>query len=557
LKSGSLLVNLAFLFLITITLGYFIFQATGLPSVVIVRGKSMEPTLIEGDIVFVVQKNPEKITIGDVVVFDFRGTSIVHRVVEKSFIEDTVGFTTKGDANPTTDQELGVPPLKPENVKGVLFSQKGSPLIMPRVGIVYVLGNEAVSYWTSGRISLLFPTIIMGLGVMIFLRGNKTKELNGFPFSRSKITKKTFATMILLTFIVIQIAFIPLVPSRIHSYNMRIGVETQPQSDADFNLGSIEPGKTKNITITLYAQSAIQIPSNGFAYIEGNASQLLSLPHPNIQITPDKKMTTIELAAYAPSNALKDNYTGKLIVYDRPELSIVPFEATDSILPNNMPKILIFDFIANLIVATFLISLQLSFLLVSNRLADTMIWNYNNFDWVGWKISSIGSKIKGTCNSSASRLRRKLKWKNLRETFRDITAESTYLPLHLIPIMVAFCLTSFFGNMLLGIVLCSIISPLYMVFIKKWVWKSDITMVSLMATIIASAFYMASWALINGFTQVIWSAFSLFPPFLFLSLTCLLITVPVSYLTSFIGLKWVARNPGKSLDTLGDFDVVP
>ena len=548
---------MVFLFLITITVGYFIFQATGLPSVVIVRGKSMEPTLIEGDIVFVVQKNPEKISIGDVVVFDFRGTSIVHRVVEKSFIEDTVGFTTKGDANPTSDQELGVPPLKPENVKGVLFSQKGSPLIIPRVGLVYVLGNEAVSYWTSGRISLLFPTIILGLGVMVFLRGKKTKELNGFPFSRSKITKKTFATMILLTFVVIQISFIPLVPSRIHSYNMRIGVETQPQSDADFNLGSLELGKTKNITITLYAQSAIQIPSNGFAYIEGNASQLLNLPDPNIQITPDKKMTTIELTAYAPSNALKDDYTGKLIVYDRPELSVVPFKASDSILPNNLPKILILDFIANLIVATFLIFLQLSFLLVSNRLADTMIWNYNNLDWIGWKISSIGSKIKGTCNGSASRLRRKLKWKNLRETLRDITAESTYLPLHLIPILLAFCLTSFFGNMLLGIVLCSIISPLYMVFVKKWVWKSDITMVSLMSTMIASAFYMASWALINGFTQVIWSVFSLFPPFLYLSLICLLITVPVSYLTSFIGLKWVARTPGKSLDTIGDFDVVP
>jgi signal peptidase I len=557
LKSGSLIVNLSFLFLITITLGYFIFQATGLPSVVIVRGKSMEPNLIEGDIVFVVQKNPEKISIGDVVVFDFRGTSIVHRVVEKSFIEDSVGFTTKGDNNPTSDQELGVPTLRPENVKGVLFSQKGSPLIIPRVGLVYVLGNDAVSYWTSGRISLLFPTLMLGLGLMIFLRGKKTKELNGFPFSRSKITRRTFATMILLTFIVIQIAFIPMVPSRIHSYNMRIGVDSQPPSDADFNLGSIESGKTKNITITLYAQSAIQIPSNGFAYIEGNASQLLNLPDPNIQITPGKKMTTIELAAYAPSNAPKDDYTGKLIVYDRPELSLVPFKASDSISPNNLPKILMLDFIANLIVATLLIFLQLSFLLVSNRLADTMIWNYNNLDWIGWKISTIGSKISGTCVGGASRLRRKLKLKNLRETLRESTAESTYLPLHLIPILLIFCLTSFFGNMLLGIVLCSIISPLYMVFVKKWVWKSDITMVSLMATIIASAFYMASWGLINGFTQVIWSAFSLFPPFVYLSLICLLIAVPVSYLTSFAGLKWVARNPGKSLDTIGDFDVVP
>src|SRR3989337_2910574 len=99
MKSGPLLVNLAFLFLVSVTLGYFIFQATGLPSVVIVRGKSMEPSLIEGDIVFVVQKNPEKILVGDVVVFDFRGTSIVHRVVETSYVEGTKCFTTKGDAN--------------------------------------------------------------------------------------------------------------------------------------------------------------------------------------------------------------------------------------------------------------------------------------------------------------------------------------------------------------------------------------------------------------------------------------------------------------------------
>jgi signal peptidase I len=304
MKSGPLLINLTFLFLVSITLGYFIFQATGLPSVVIVRGKSMEPDLIEGDIVFVVQKNPEKILVGDVVVFDFRGTSIVHRVAGTSYTEGIKVFTTKGDANPTTDQERGVPPLEPENVKGVLFSPSGSPLNIPRVGLVYVAGNEAVSYWTSGRISLILPSVALGLGVIVSLRGKKPKGFNGFPFSRSAITKGTFAAVILLTVIVTQISFAPLVPSRIHSYSMKMGVETQPQCDAVFNLGSLKPGESKNITVTLYAQSAIKVPSNGFAYVEGNVSQILTLPNPDITITSDKPLTTIELAASTPTLAI-------------------------------------------------------------------------------------------------------------------------------------------------------------------------------------------------------------------------------------------------------------
>src|SRR4030067_2182976 len=108
--------------------------------------------------------------------------------------------------------------------------------------------------------------------------------------------------MILLTVVVTQISFTPLVPSRIHTYSLKIGVETQPQCDTDFNLGSLEPGENKNITLTLYAQSAIKVPSNGFAYIEGNVSQILTLPNPDIAITSDKPITAIELAAYTPSD---------------------------------------------------------------------------------------------------------------------------------------------------------------------------------------------------------------------------------------------------------------
>jgi len=317
-------------------------------------------------------------------------------------------------------------------------------------------------------------------------------------------------------------------------------------------------GESKNVTVTLYAQSAIRVPSNGFAYIEGNVSQLLTLPNSDIVITPDKMMNRVELAAYAPSNAQKDTYVGNLVVYERPLLSLVPFnKLTNSIFQNNILNILVLDCLSNLIIAGFLAAFQLAFLWASNMVADTMIWNYCNFDWIGWKFSSLGSKANCALADAASKLREKLKWENFRNTLRDITGDSTYLAKQSIPLVLAFCVPSFFGNMLLGILLCSLIVPLYMVFVKKWVWKSDITLVSFISTIIASAFCIVKWDLVNGTSHTIWSIFSLLAPFLYLSLICLSIAVPVSYLSSFLALKWLARSPGKSLDALGDFDVIP
>jgi signal peptidase len=550
--------NLAYLFLVTVVLGYFIFQIAGLPSVVIIRGKSMEPSLIEGDIVFVVPKTPEKISMGEVVVFDYKGTSLVHRVINTTYIEGVRCFVTKGDANPSTDQEHGVPPLRPRDVKGVLFSLGGSPLTIPRVGLVYIKGNDAVSYWTSGRISLILPSIILGIGVVISLKRKRSDENNGYPFSRSSITKRTLVSMIIFTVVVMQLSFTPLIPFRIHSYSMKIGVETQPHCDADFNLGSLKLGSNKNITVTLYASSAIRVQSNGFAYLEGNLSQLLTIPNETMTISPDKVANRIEMLAYAPLDAEKGVYTGKLVVYDRPMLTILPFyKLTNSLLRDNLLNIFVLDSLSNLVIALFLTVFQLSFLWASNRLADTLIWNYSNFDWIGWKISSIGILAIANLTGAASKLRMKLKWENVKTILDEITNESTHLPLHMIPILLVLCTPSFLGHILAGILLCSILSPLYMIFVKKWVWKPDITLVSLMSAIIASTFYIVEWAIMNDRTQGLWSTFSFLAPLLYMSLICLSATLPVYYLSTFIALKWVARRPGKSLDTIGDWDVVP
>jgi len=98
---------------------YFVLQIsfnTETPIVVVVSG-SMEPQIHEGDLLFVMGREPEDIksgTIvdkdGDIIVFDARGLwfgapqePIVHRVINKYQIGDTWYFDTKGDANSIPD----------------------------------------------------------------------------------------------------------------------------------------------------------------------------------------------------------------------------------------------------------------------------------------------------------------------------------------------------------------------------------------------------------------------------------------------------------------------
>jgi len=118
---------------------YFCLQValnTEAPIVIVVSG-SMEPSIREGDLLFVMGANPEDIKNGtaedkngDVIVFDARGLwtgapeePIVHRVVDKYLVGDTWYFRTKGDANSLPDQE----PVPESRIIGVVIG--GIPYI--------------------------------------------------------------------------------------------------------------------------------------------------------------------------------------------------------------------------------------------------------------------------------------------------------------------------------------------------------------------------------------------------------------------------------------------
>ncbi len=114
---GVVMIFIAFFGSFLLYFGLQVALNTEAPIVIVVSG-SMEPSIREGDLLFVRGVNPKDIINGtaedkngDVIVFDARGLwvgapeePIVHRVVDKYLVGDTLYFRTKGDANSLPDQ---------------------------------------------------------------------------------------------------------------------------------------------------------------------------------------------------------------------------------------------------------------------------------------------------------------------------------------------------------------------------------------------------------------------------------------------------------------------
>jgi signal peptidase len=130
---------------------YFILQIalnTQTPMVVVVSG-SMEPNINKGDLLFLKGENPEKIEVGDVIVYDAQGLwegapedPIVHRVIDIDEEDGDLLFITKGDANEYKDEE----PVPEDHVLGVVVGR------IPYVGWIKIILTDY---------GLIFPVIII------------------------------------------------------------------------------------------------------------------------------------------------------------------------------------------------------------------------------------------------------------------------------------------------------------------------------------------------------------------------------------------------------------
>lgn len=148
-----------------------------------VYSDSMTPTISRGDLFFI---NPfsRSADVGDIIVFNLRGTWTVHRVV--AIVED--GYITQGDNNVGTDQQGGrAPPVSKDKIAGKVITIGGAPLKIPRLG-GYLQGR------ISSRDKMFLAGALIIFGALVFgTSGNKVKHRK-----RKKFFKLKFKTLYIL-----------------------------------------------------------------------------------------------------------------------------------------------------------------------------------------------------------------------------------------------------------------------------------------------------------------------------------------------------------------------
>ncbi|MCS7128026.1 MAG: signal peptidase I [Sulfolobales archaeon] len=144
------LVNIAITALILITVAFLRPMLTFITGseapLAAIDGKSMLPTLREGDLVFSYKPKPSEINVGDVVIYRRGSTLIIHRVIAVLNEGNSTCYLVKGDNNPTVDPALppcknGIPYL---NIEGKVIEVSGYVLKLPYLGYYSLWLNNLV-----------------------------------------------------------------------------------------------------------------------------------------------------------------------------------------------------------------------------------------------------------------------------------------------------------------------------------------------------------------------------------------------------------------------------
>lgn len=109
-----------------------------------VASGSMEKELYVGDVVIVKKCNANDIVNGDIIQYQMKGYTVIHRVIEKKQKNGEYYFTTKGDNNPSEDKES----VKEDQVLGkVIFKVKY--LGYPAIWLNIIQSNEQIEVDTG------------------------------------------------------------------------------------------------------------------------------------------------------------------------------------------------------------------------------------------------------------------------------------------------------------------------------------------------------------------------------------------------------------------------
>ena len=308
----------------------------------LVTAQSMNPTLMEGDVVAWTPTTIDEIEIGDVVVFksyvNWPGEKLViHRVSDIKTASSTGErlLETKGDANSWKDQagpHIPEPYIREDHVMGKAISIGQTPLKIPFVGYLGVWVNdglEALSQPTSSKGSLTYVGVFAPLTISIALfvillfvlpeKAKTIKEKLKFLIFGPKAIK---LRRIIISFLAAYIVFLTIIHCFAYdSTTTSYGIESS-STDSALNFGRIKQG-TESFSKELPVVNMGTLPVKGVIFGRGNVSEHVTR---KTFLLGSGESENIPLKAVASNNSRNGTFYGDIMVYSSPFWTIFPDE---------------------------------------------------------------------------------------------------------------------------------------------------------------------------------------------------------------------------------------
>jgi signal peptidase len=333
--------NIIFLAALLLIMARFlsVWSGTAFP-IDLVTAHSMNPSLMEGDIVAWTPAMIEDIEIGDVIVFKsyIRWPDekiVVHRVIGIK-TDKTTGepmLETKGDANEWTDQagpHIPEPYIREDHLMGKTISIGKQPLKIPFIGYIGIWVNQGLELLAQSTVAkgtltyagVFAPLTISAvlLVILIFVLPEKTKtvkeKLRLYIFGPRPVSlKKT-----LMLFLVLYIVFLLIIHCFAYdSTTASLGVEkNSPKSAISF--GRVKQGTTSP-SIELPIINPSVMPVKGVIFGRGEIGEYVSKK--TFELKPGG-YEGIPLTATVLNGTQNGSYLGDIMIYSSPFWLIFP-----------------------------------------------------------------------------------------------------------------------------------------------------------------------------------------------------------------------------------------
>ena len=485
-KIRSFIGNIIFLAALLLILSRFmsIWTSTAFP-IDLVTSTSMNPTLMEGDIVAWTPTTINDIRVGDVIVFksyiNWPGEKlVVHRVtaIKTDPITGKPMLETKGDANEWTDQagpHIPEPHIREDHLVGKTLSIGQQPLKIPFIGYIAILINSgleqlsqpvaAKGYLTYAGVFAPLTISAVILVVLIFLIPEKAKtakeKLRHYIFGRKPISiKKT-----IILFLTAYTLFLLIIHCFAYdTTTASLGVRTDsPQSGVNF--GRITQGTTSFKKQLPLINPSIT-PVKGIAFGKGEIKEHVIAEVFEIETGESK---TIGIRATASNSTANGTYTGTIMIYSSPFWIIFPDDFMKSLCDWN-PEATVYCL--DLLVAAILTLITISIMLIITFTSEiyTIIkidrsWCHTSKIFLRKKTTQRITKIKAKIKHSLSKnigwiINADVTQINVDETLRKAFVKPVLASLTIIPIL--FLIT----DQIIVMILAAIIAGLTAYFIS-------------------------------------------------------------------------------------------